>query len=93
MARTAVVRSVSLSPAEAALADEVAEAVAGGSFTELVRLLLLRHYGEPLKRRMERLREAGIDPDERPVPTWAGETDPEVELRDLYGPQAQEWRR
>ncbi len=92
MARNAVVRSASLSPAEAALADEVARDLANGSFSELVKMML-RCYAEPLKRRLEVLRAAGLDPEERLAANWVGETDLEAELRSAYGPQPETWRR
>ena len=64
MARTATVRSASLAPEEAQLADELAEAIAGGSFSQLTQLLLST-VGQSLRQRIEELRAAGLEPSER----------------------------
>jgi hypothetical protein len=66
MPRTALVRSASLSPDEAALADRLVDQLASGSHTELVRHLL-RVFGAPVSRRLDELVEAGVDPHEQLV--------------------------
>lgn len=83
MPRTATVRSASLAPDEARLADELAGTLARGSFTELTRLLL-RQFGEPLGRRIEALREAGIEPDERLFVLTPTPPDTDQQVRDFY---------
>jgi hypothetical protein len=85
VARTATVRSASLAPDEARLADELAETLTRGSFTELTRMLLLR-FGEPLKRQIEALRESGIDPNERLMVTNATPPDTDEQIADFYAP-------
>jgi hypothetical protein len=60
------VRSVSLTPEEAALADRLADLVANGSFTQLSRHLL-QVFGAPVSRRLDELLAAGVDPSERLV--------------------------
>ena len=83
MARTATVRSASLAPDEARLADELAQALTRGSFTELTRMLLLR-FGEPLKRQIEALQESGIDPSERLMVTNVTPPDTDEQVADFY---------
>ena len=85
MPRTATVRSASLAPEEARLADELAQALANGSFTELTRLLL-RQFGEPLKRQIEALRESGIDPNARLIVRRVTPADTDEQIRDFYAP-------
>jgi hypothetical protein len=77
MARTATVRSASLAPEEAQLADELAEAIAGGSFSQLTQLLL-GAVGQPILQRIEELRASGLEPGEhlfiaRPTPADTNE--------------------
>ena len=85
MARTAVIRSASLSPREASLADRLAQSVAGGSFTELVRMFLLR-FGDALERRMVELRESGIDPNEVLFVTHPTPPNTDAQIEDFYRP-------
>jgi hypothetical protein len=85
MARTAIVRSISLAPEEAALADRLAGYLTDGSFTELTRVFL-RWFGEPLSRRLQELVEAGINPTERVGVLADGEIDVEKETTDFYHP-------
>lgn len=85
MARTAVVRRASLTPAEAKLADELAHELAGGSFTELIRFFL-RSFGMALKQRLDELRESGIDPDARLLITRVTPPDTDAQIRDFYAP-------
>ena len=89
MARTAVVRSASLAPDEARLADELAQAVAKGSFTELTRLLL-RQFGEPLKRQVQALRDSGTEPRERLMIVGAVPPDTDAQIGDFYA--SSRWR-
>lgn len=83
MARTAIVRSVSLSRAEARLADELAQALAGGSFTELVRTLLAR-VGSPLRQQLAELVESGLDPHAQLVATAPTPADTDAQIADFY---------
>jgi hypothetical protein len=83
MARTAVVRSASLTPEEARFADELAAELAGGSFTELTRRML-RGYGRPLKQRIDELRAAGLDPHEHLAITRNAPEDAEAQVRAFY---------
>ncbi len=87
MARVASVRSASLSPEESELVNDLADALAGGSFTELTRMLL-HHVGLPLKRILDELRESGIDPQERLVITRVTPPDTDAQIRDFYAPSA-----
>lgn len=80
MPRSAVVRSASLAPEEAALADRLAGLLANGSFTELTRHLL-QAFGAPVSRRLEELIEAGVDPSERLVLV---DTATESDAEDFY---------
>ena len=89
MARTAVVRSASLAPDEARLADELAQALAKGSFTELTRLLLSQ-FGEPLKRQIQALRDSGIEPSERLMILDAAPPDTDAQICDFYA--SSRWR-
>ena len=85
MARTATVRSASLAPDEARLADELAQLLTQGSFTELTRLLL-RQFGEPLKRQIDALHECGIEPTEVLMITRVAPADTDEQIRDFYAP-------
>lgn len=87
MARTAIVRSASLAPTEAAMADDLAELVANGSFTELTRIMLT-YFGLPLKQRLDDLRRSGIDPREHLFTTQPTPADGEEQVRDFYGPSS-----
>ena len=89
MARTAVVRSASLAPDEARLADELAQALTKSSFTELTRLLL-RQFGEPLKRQIQALRDSGIEPGERLMIVDAVPPDTDAQIGDFYA--SSRWR-
>jgi len=85
--RLATVRSASLAPDEIELVDRLAEQLAGGSFTVLIRRLL-RVFGEPLSRRLDALVEAGMDSHEQLVmltPTLAA-TDQEIAA--FYAPSS-----
>lgn len=90
MSRTASVRSASLSPDEEALANYLASALAGGSFTELTRMLL-NYFGAPLRKRLEELRESGIDPNERLFVTRGTPADTDEQIHDFYAPSS--WRK
>jgi hypothetical protein len=85
MPRTATVRSASLAPPEAELADALADAIAGGSFTELTRLLLQR-CGRPIRQRLDELRESGLDPNEQLFVTRPTPPDTEEQARQFYAP-------
>jgi hypothetical protein len=85
MPRTATVRSASLAPDEAKLADDLAQSLAHGSFTELTRMLL-RQFGEPLRQQIEALRESGIDPGEHLLITTATPPDSDEQIADFYSP-------
>lgn len=85
MARTSVVRSISLAPEEAALADQLASYLTDGSFTDLTRVFL-RWFGEPLNRRLQELVEAGINPTERVRVLADGEIDIAKETAEFYHP-------
>ena len=87
MARTAVVRSASLSPSDARLADELADAVADGSFSRLTQMLL-RAVGGPLKQQIDDLRESGLDPYERLFGSRPTPADTEAELQHFYAPSS-----
>lgn len=87
MARTATVRSVSLAPSEARLADELAGAMAGGSFSQLTKLLL-NTVGQSMLQRIEELHASGLEPSEhlflsRPTPA-----DTEEQTRRFYAPSS-----
>ncbi|MBI4318428.1 MAG: hypothetical protein HY675_08050 [Chloroflexi bacterium] len=83
MSRVASVRSASFSPEESRLINELADALAGGSFTELTRMLL-RYVGLPLKQMLDELRESGIDPHERLFTTHVTPPDSESQIKDFY---------
>jgi hypothetical protein len=85
MARTATVRSASLAPDEARLADDLARDLAHGSFTELTRILL-HQFGGPLKRQIEALRASGIDPNERLIALQVTPPDTDEQIREFYAP-------
>jgi hypothetical protein len=85
VARHAVVRSISLAPEEAALADRLAGYLTGGSFTDLTRIFL-HWFGEPLGQRLQELVEAGINPLERVRLTSDGAVDVERETGEFYRP-------
>lgn len=85
MARTAVVRSISLAPDEAALADQLAGYLAGGSFTDLTKILL-HWFGEPLQQRLQELVDAGINPSERLWIRRDGDVDAAAEIANFYRP-------
>ena len=85
MARTAVVRSASLSPDEARLADDLARSIAGGSFTELVRTLL-DQVGSPLRQQLAELAESGMDVHAHLVATAATPADDDAQIADFYTP-------
>lgn len=87
MARTATVRSASLAPDEARLADELAHALTRGSFTELTRMWL-RQFGEPLKRQIEMLQDSGIDSLEHLVVTIDTPPDTDGQIQDFYLPSS-----
>ncbi len=87
MARTATVRSASLAPNEARLADELAQVLTRGSFTELTRMLL-QQFGEPLKRRLDALQESGIDPNEHLMVIRAAPPDTDEQIADFYAPSS-----
>ena len=61
MARIATTRSVSLAPEEARLADELADDLVEGGFSQLTQLFLAT-IDVPLRRRIHELRESGLDP-------------------------------
>lgn len=85
MGRTAVVRSASLGPKDAQLADELAEAVADGSFSQLMQLLL-RAVGGPLREQIEELRASGLDPHERLFGSRRTPADSDGQIADFYAP-------
>ncbi len=85
MGRIASVHSASLAPDEAALTKYLADALAGGSFTELTRMWL-RYFGAPLKKLLDELRESGIDPNERLSTTRPTPPDTDEQIRDFYAP-------
>jgi hypothetical protein len=85
MPRSATVRSASLAPDEAALADHLAGQLAHGSFTELTRHLLTV-FGAPVSRRLDELVAAGVDPSERLVLVDATPGASEREIVDFYAP-------
>jgi hypothetical protein len=87
MARTAVVRSASLAPSDARLADELAEAVADGSFSQLTQLLL-RAVGGPLKQQIDDLRASGLDPHERLFGSRPTPADTDAMIQDFYAPSS-----
>ena len=87
MARTATVRSASLAPEEAQLADELAEAIAGGSFSQLTQLLLST-VGQSLRQRIEELRAAGLEPGERLFISRMTPADTDEQLRRFYAPSS-----
>lgn len=87
VARTATVRSASLAPKEAQLADDLAEAITGGSFSQLTQLLL-NAVGQPLLHRIEELRASGLEPGEhlfiaRPTPA-----DTDEQAQRFYAPSS-----
>jgi hypothetical protein len=87
MPRTATVRSASLAPEEARLADALADTIAGGSFSQLTQLLL-NTVGQPLLQRIEELRESGLEPSKhlfisRPTPA-----DTDEQTRRFYAPSS-----
>ena len=85
MPRSALVRSASLAPEEAALADRLAGLIAKGSFTELTRHLL-QVFGAPVSRRLDELIEAGVDPSERLVLVNPEGGTGEQEIAGFYAP-------
>jgi hypothetical protein len=85
MARSATVRSASLAPEEARLADRLAEEVAGGSFSHLTQLLLTT-VGYALLQRAEELRASGIDPNARLFVTRPTPADTDEQIRRFYAP-------
>ena len=85
MARSALVRSASLAPEEAALADRLSSLIAKGSFTELTRHLL-QVFGVPVTRRLDELIAAGVDPSERLVLVDTAGGPSEQELAGFYSP-------
>jgi hypothetical protein len=85
MARIATVRSASLAPEEAQLADELAEAMAGGSFSQLTQWLL-NTVGHPLLQRIEELRESGLEPSERLFISHPTPADTDAQIRRFYAP-------
>ena len=85
MPRSALVRSASLAPEEAALADHLARLVANGSFTELIRHLL-QVFGAPISRRLDELIAAGVDPSERLVLVDTAAGTSEQGIADFYTP-------
>jgi hypothetical protein len=85
MPRSATVRSASLAPDEAALADRLAGQLAHGSFTELTRHLL-EVFGAPVSRRLDELIAAGIDPSERLVLVDAASDPAGEEIAAFYRP-------
>jgi hypothetical protein len=85
MARTATVRSASLAPKEAQLADDLAEAIAGGSFSQLTQMLLTS-VGQPLLHRIEELRASGLEPGEHLFIVRSTPADTDAQLRRFYAP-------
>jgi hypothetical protein len=85
MARSAVVRSASLAPPEASLADRLAQQLANGSFTELTRHFLTV-FGAPLSRWLDELDAAGVDPSERLTMLHPTLTASEEEQKAFYAP-------
>lgn len=83
MARTATVFSASLSQDEKALTDELTARLAGGSSTELMRILL-RTAGLPLLNQLQSLIDAGVDPSESLVLRFATRADTVEQGRALY---------
>ena len=83
MARTATVRSVSLAPSEARLADELAGAMAGGSFSQLTKLLL-NTMGQALLQRIEELQASGLEPREHLFMSYPTPADTEEQTRRFY---------
>ena len=79
-----MVRSASLAPDEIALVGRLAEQLAGGSFTELIRRLL-RVLAEPLSRRLDELVEAGMDPHERLILLNPPTLTTDAEIQAFYG--------
>lgn len=84
MARTAVVRSASLAPEDAERADQLATLLAGGSFTELTRLML--RWLHPVGRLLDELQDAGVDPHARLALIDRGQIDSEAADRLANGP-------
>jgi hypothetical protein len=87
MARTAVVRSASLAPEEAALADRLAEEMAGGSFSQLSQLLL-NTIGRSLLQQIEELRAAGLEPGDHLFIARATPADGDEQIRRFYAPSS-----
>ncbi|HZS86697.1 MAG TPA: hypothetical protein VFE42_04290 [Chloroflexota bacterium] len=87
MARTAMVRSASLAPKEARLADELAEAIAGGSFSQLTQMLLTS-VGRPLLCRIEELRASGLEPGEHLFIAHPTPADTDAQVRRFYEPSS-----
>jgi len=87
MARTATVRSVSLAPEEARLADELAEAIAGGNFSHLTQMLLSA-VGQPMRQLIEELRASGLEPSERLLILHPTPPDTEDQTRRFYAPSS-----
>lgn len=85
MVRTAVVRSASLAPDEAQLADELADYLAGGSFSQLTQLLL-RTVGAPLRKHISDLQASGLDPRERLFVWTVTPPDTEAQISHFYEP-------
>lgn len=90
MARIATTRSVSLAPEEARLADELAEDLAEGSFSQLTQLFLAT-IGVSLRRRIHELRESGLDPREQLFVAHPTPPDTDEQIRDFYAPSASNW--
>lgn len=83
MARTAVVRSASLAPETARMADELAEHLTAGSFSQLTQLLL-SVIGEPLRQRVKELEDSGLDPKAKLFVTNATPPDTAEQIRHFY---------
>ncbi len=88
MARTALVRSASLARDEVELVDALAERLADGSFTGLLRQMLVV-FGEPLRRRLDEMAAAGLDPDERLVLLRPTEPATRAQIEAFY--RASDW--
>lgn len=87
MARTATVRSASLAPEEARLADELAQAIAGGSFSQLTQMLL-ETVGQPMRQLVEELRAGGLEPGEHLFILRATPPDTEEQVGRFYAPSS-----
>ena len=87
MARTATVRSASLAPEEARLADRLAEEMAGGSFSQLTQLLL-NTIGYALLQRVEELRASGLDPHRQLLVAQPTPADTDEQISRFYAPSS-----